>query len=56
MDKTIETATKEALEQIEEKNYQAELIERNINNILKLAIVFKGKEVKVTEGGKTVSK
>lgn len=56
MDKTIEAATKEALEQIEEKNYQAELLERNVNNILKLAIVFKGKEVKVTEGSKTVNK
>ncbi|AUO15651.1 hypothetical protein BGI42_16015 [Clostridium taeniosporum] len=41
---------KEALNQIEENKYEAELKERNIDNILKLAIVFKGKKVKVFEG------
>lgn len=50
MDKTIESATKEALTQIEDKNYETELLERDVKNILKLAIVFKGKEVRVTEG------
>lgn len=48
--KTIDTGTKEALEQIENNKYESELRKRNIRNILKLAIVFKGKEVKVTEG------
>lgn len=48
--KTIEAGTKEALEQIENNKYESELRKRNISNILKLAIVFKGKEVKVTEG------
>ena len=48
--KTIDAGTKEALEQIENNKYESELRKRNISNILKLAIVFKGKEVKVTEG------
>jgi hypothetical protein len=28
-------------------NYRAELIEKNITNIIELAIVFKGKEVNI---------
>jgi hypothetical protein len=47
---TVETATKKALEQIEEKNYETELIERGIQNRKKLAIVFNGKEVHVKQG------
>ena len=50
LDDTIEDATKEALEQIEEKKYEAELIAKGIKNIVKLAIVFKNKEVQVTRG------
>ncbi|EHJ01139.1 AAA-ATPase-like protein [Clostridium sp. DL-VIII] len=50
LDDTIEKATKEALTQIEEKKYETELLQKGINNILKLAIVFKGKEIKVTQG------
>ncbi|AVK51413.1 AAA family ATPase [Clostridium sp. MF28] len=47
---TIEEATKEALEQIENKKYAQELLSRGINNIIKLAIVFKNKEVEITQG------
>ncbi|EHI97946.1 AAA-ATPase-like protein [Clostridium sp. DL-VIII] len=50
LDDTIEKATKEALKQIDEKRYETELVQKGINNILKLAIVFKGKEIKVTQG------
>lgn len=47
-DSTIEEVTKEALNQIYDMNYRANLEEKNIKNILELAIVFKGKNVKVT--------
>ena len=50
MSKSIEKGIEEALNQIEENKYEAELMERNINNILKLAIVFKGKKIEVVEG------
>jgi hypothetical protein len=46
---TLETATKAALTQIEEKKYQSELMARGVINILKLAIAFDGKEVLVVE-------
>lgn len=46
---TIEEATNAALKQIEDKKYEAELLERGISNLIKLAIVFKGKEIRVTE-------
>ena len=48
--KTIEQGIKEALEQIEEKRYEVELHEKNIKNIIKLAIVFKGKQVRIIQG------
>lgn len=48
-DSTIEEVTKEALNQIYDMNYRANLEEKNIKNILELAIVFKGKKVKVTQ-------
>ncbi|HBJ1651629.1 AAA family ATPase [Clostridium botulinum] len=48
--KSIEKGIEEALNQIEENKYEAELKERNISNILKLAIVFKGKKIEVVEG------
>jgi hypothetical protein len=40
---------KAALAQIEEKKYEAELIERGIEKIKKLAVVFSGKDVYVKE-------
>ncbi|MVX62366.1 AAA family ATPase [Clostridium chromiireducens] len=50
LDDTIEEATEEALKQIEEKKYDQELLQKDIRNIIKIAIVFKGKEIKVTQG------
>ena len=46
---TIEEATTAALKQIEDMKYSQELIHGGIKNIIKLAIVFKGKEVKITQ-------
>lgn len=48
--KTIDEGVREALNQIEEKRYETELQDRGISDILKLAIVFKGKRVKIVEG------
>jgi hypothetical protein len=45
MTQTIEEAAIKALKQIEDMKYETELIERDINKILKLAIIFKGKEI-----------
>ena len=39
-----------ALKQIEDKKYETELIEKGIKNIIKLAIVFKGKEIQIIKG------
>ena len=50
LDDTIEEATRDALKQIENKKYETELLENEIKNIIKLAIVFKGKAVEVTKG------
>jgi len=47
---TIETAVKSALQQIEEKKYETELVQRGIKHIKKLAIAFSGKEVSVKQG------
>ena len=46
---TIEEATKAALKQIEDMKYAQELINKEIKNIIKLAIVFKGKKIKITK-------
>lgn len=46
---TKESAFAKAFKQIEEKNYAAELQQRGIQQIRKLAIVFKGKQVWVKE-------
>lgn len=46
---TVETAVEAALNQIEEKKYETELIESGIDNIKKLAVVFSGKDVYVKE-------
>ena len=48
--KTLETAAAEALKQIEDQKYATTLESRGITNILKLAIVFKGKEVCIKQG------
>ncbi|MCP4148508.1 MAG: AAA family ATPase [bacterium] len=42
---TVESAQTAALQQIEDKKYESELIDRGIKHIKKLAIVFKGKDV-----------
>ena len=47
---SVEEGTLKALTQIEDKKYSQELINKEIKNIIKLAIVFKGKEVKITQG------
>ena len=47
---TIEEGTTAALKQIEDMKYSQELIDRDVKNIIKLAIVFKGNEIKITEG------
>ncbi len=47
---TVESAIKSAFQQIEEKKYETELVDRGIKHIKKLAIVFSGKEVSVKEG------
>jgi len=39
------------LEQIEKKQYEQELLDLGIKKIIKLAIVFDGKNVLVQEGG-----
>jgi hypothetical protein len=46
---TVETAAAAALAQIEEKKYETELIDKGIENIKKLAVVFSGKDVYVKE-------
>ena len=48
---TPDTALQAALEQIEAKKYETELVERGIKHIKKLAIAFSGKEVFVKESG-----
>ncbi len=44
---TVKTAAAAALKQIEDKKYETELIDRGIENIKKLAVVFSGKDVYV---------
>lgn len=46
---TIEETADSALRQIEDKKYSNELIQRGIQNIKELAIVFKGEEVFIKE-------
>jgi len=46
---TVESAVESALQQIENKQYQNELVDRGIRNIKKLAVVFSGKDVWVKE-------
>jgi hypothetical protein len=46
---TVESAVESALQQIEAKKYETELVEKGIKRIKKLAIAFSGKEVFVRE-------
>ena len=46
---TIEDGSKAALKQIEDMKYSQELESRGVKNIIKLAIVFKGKEIEITQ-------
>ena len=44
-DSNMEDVARKALAQIEEKKYQQVLIERNVENIIEIALVFAGKKV-----------
>ncbi|MCX6581363.1 MAG: AAA family ATPase [Candidatus Aminicenantes bacterium] len=46
---TVESAVASALKQMNDLQYETELVERGIKNIKKLAIVFNGKEVTIKE-------
>jgi hypothetical protein len=43
----LESVALSAIEQIEEKKYDTELVERAVNRILYLGFAFQGKNVKV---------
>ena len=45
-----EESLEEAIKQINERKYETEILKRGIRNIMKLAIVFDGKEVWVKKG------
>lgn len=45
---SIKKGINEALKQIEDMKYEEEVLNIGVENIIKLAIVFKGKEVKIT--------
>ncbi|HBL98086.1 TPA: AAA family ATPase [Candidatus Dependentiae bacterium] len=47
---TLEAGAKDALKQIEDRQYETELHARGVKNILKLGIAFKGKESLVVVG------
>jgi pyruvoyl-dependent arginine decarboxylase (PvlArgDC) len=46
---TLESAVDKALKQIEDKNYESELLNMGIKNILKIAMAFEGKKVSIKE-------
>lgn len=48
-EETLEETADEALKQIFDKKYTAELESRGVNNIKEIAVVFKGKEVYIKE-------
>ena len=48
-EESLEELIEEAKNQIEDKKYETELLDRGITNIKKLVIVFKGKEVFVND-------
>ena len=51
LDKSLEDTASRAMAQIEEKKYEAQLRDRGIKNIKKMAIVFNGKKSLVKEAG-----
>ena len=46
-EENLEVLSVEALKQIDEKEYDTEMLEDGIVNILKLGIAFSGKKVKI---------
>ena len=46
-DNKLDELSKEALDQIDDKQYDTEMREDGIKNILKLGIAFSGKKVKI---------
>ncbi|TDO91342.1 PD-(D/E)XK nuclease superfamily protein [Halanaerobium saccharolyticum] len=48
-EEALEKAAAEALEQIERKKYEQELLRIGVKRIIKVAIVFSGKKVKIRE-------
>eukprot|EP00831_Metopus_contortus_P025951 TRINITY_DN2220_c0_g1_i12.p1 TRINITY_DN2220_c0_g1~~TRINITY_DN2220_c0_g1_i12.p1 ORF type:complete len:391 (-),score=58.90 TRINITY_DN2220_c0_g1_i12:82-1254(-) len=46
---SIDDGIAKALKQIEDMKYETELVQRGVKNIVKLAVVFKGKEVSIIE-------
>jgi hypothetical protein len=50
-DAGIDAAAASALQQIEDRQYETELRRRGVTLIKKLAIVFKGQQVKIVEAG-----
>lgn len=50
----LDAAAAEALQQIEDRRYETELRRRGVSRIKKLAIVFKGQQVKIVEAGSAV--
>jgi|GEM_PF-7095123 len=47
---SLKQGTLKALKQIEDMKYSEELLSCGVKNVIKLAIVFKGKEIKITQG------
>ena len=52
IDKTLEIAASNALQQIDKKQYELEMRDMGITNIIKLAIAFKGKDALVVTNNK----
>ena len=46
---TLESAMEKAITQVNKKLYDTELKARGVKNIIKLALVFKGKEVLIRQ-------
>jgi hypothetical protein len=46
----LDQVARDALQQIEDRKYQVELLRRGVTRLKKLAIVFKGQLVKIVEG------
>ena len=46
-DKELDSLSLEALRQIDDKRYDAEMLQDGVKNIIKLGIAFSGKRVKI---------